>query len=71
MVVLEARDRVGGRVHSYVGPFGAPVDLGASLITGEQESGEVVFRVCALRVCECMCVCVQVHVLVCVCVCVL
>jgi hypothetical protein len=32
---LEARDRVGGRVHSYVGPFGAPVDLGASLITGE------------------------------------
>ncbi|KAI8463520.1 MAG: hypothetical protein J3K34DRAFT_443763 [Monoraphidium minutum] len=34
VVVLEARDRVGGRVHSYVGPFGARVDLGASLITG-------------------------------------
>lgn len=35
VVVLEARDRVGGRVHSYQGPgFSAPVDLGASLITG-------------------------------------
>lgn len=34
MLVLEARDRVGGRVHSYRGPFSAPVDLGASLITG-------------------------------------
>ena len=34
-MVLEARDRVGGRVHSYQGPgFSAPVDLGASLITG-------------------------------------
>lgn len=31
---MEARDRVGGRVHSHTGPFGAPVDLGASLITG-------------------------------------
>jgi phytoene dehydrogenase-like protein len=35
VVVLEARDRVGGRVHSHQGAgFGAPVDLGASLITG-------------------------------------
>ncbi len=34
-VVLEARDRVGGRVHSYSGSgFSAPVDLGASIITG-------------------------------------
>ncbi|EIE23206.1 amine oxidase, partial [Coccomyxa subellipsoidea C-169] len=34
-VVLEARDRVGGRVHSYSdGGFSAPVDLGASIITG-------------------------------------
>lgn len=37
VVVLEARDRVGGRVHSYRGPFSAPVDLGASLITGEAQ----------------------------------
>jgi hypothetical protein len=35
VVVLEARDRVGGRVHSYQGGgFAAPIDLGASLITG-------------------------------------
>lgn len=35
VVVLEARDRVGGRVHSYQqGGFTAPVDLGASIITG-------------------------------------
>ena len=35
VVVLEARDRVGGRVNSYGGDgFGAPVDLGASIITG-------------------------------------
>lgn len=33
--VLEARDRVGGRVHSYRGSgFSVPIDLGASLITG-------------------------------------
>jgi len=33
--VLEARGRVGGRVHSYQGDgFSAPVDLGASLVTG-------------------------------------
>lgn len=34
MEVLEARDRVGGRVHTYTGPFDAPVDVGASIITG-------------------------------------
>ena len=35
VLVLEARDRVGGRVHSYQGPgFRAKVDLGASLVTG-------------------------------------
>ena len=34
-IVLEARDRVGGRVHSYRGSgFSVPIDLGASLITG-------------------------------------
>lgn len=33
--VLEARDRIGGRVHSFEGSgFSVPVDLGASLITG-------------------------------------
>ncbi|KAI3428576.1 hypothetical protein D9Q98_007398 [Chlorella vulgaris] len=35
VTVLEARDRVGGRVYSYQGAgFTAPVDLGASIITG-------------------------------------
>lgn len=35
VTVLEARDRVGGRVHSYQDEgFTAPVDLGASIITG-------------------------------------
>jgi len=34
--VLEARDRVGGRVHSYQGDFACPVDLGASIITGTE-----------------------------------
>lgn len=34
-MVLEARNRVGGRVHSFRGNgFSAPVDLGASIITG-------------------------------------
>ncbi len=34
-MVLEARDRVGGRVHTYTGAgFSGPIDLGASLITG-------------------------------------
>lgn len=33
--MLEARDRVGGRVHTYIGSgFSGPIDLGASLITG-------------------------------------
>ena len=36
VVVLEARDRVGGRVHSYQGDFACPVDLGASIITGTE-----------------------------------
>ncbi|KFM25067.1 Lysine-specific histone demethylase 1A [Auxenochlorella protothecoides] len=35
VVVLEARDRVGGRVHSFQGHgLRAPVDLGASIVTG-------------------------------------
>lgn len=35
MTVLEARDRVGGRVHSYSGGgLGVPADLGASIVTG-------------------------------------
>ena len=36
VVVLEARERLGGRVHSYRGAFSCPVDLGASIITGTQ-----------------------------------
>eukprot|EP00887_Chlorella_sp_A99_P004915 scaffold4.g4915.t1 len=37
VVVVEARDRVGGRVHSHLEPgMGAPVDLGASIITGKR-----------------------------------
>lgn len=35
VVVLEARSRVGGRVNSHSAPgFSAPIDLGASIITG-------------------------------------
>ena len=35
VVVLEARGRVGGRVHTMTGQgFSAGVDLGASIITG-------------------------------------
>lgn len=35
VIVLEARDRVGGRVHTLTGQgFSASVDLGASIITG-------------------------------------
>jgi Flavin containing amine oxidoreductase/DEK C terminal domain len=35
VTVLEARERVGGRVNSHIAPgFDAPVDLGASIITG-------------------------------------
>jgi len=37
VTVLEARDRVGGRVHTLRDAgFACPVDLGASLITGTQ-----------------------------------
>jgi len=37
VVVLEARDRVGGRVNSHTAPgFDVPVDLGASIITGTE-----------------------------------
>ena len=37
--MLEARDRVGGRVHTLRDErFGCPIDLGASLITGTQVS---------------------------------
>ena len=40
-VVLEARERVGGRVYTHHGDgFTAPVDLGASIITGTQPSVE-------------------------------
>jgi monoamine oxidase len=35
VTVLEARERIGGRVHSYTDAgFSCPVDLGASIITG-------------------------------------
>ena len=34
VLVLEARDRVGGRVHTHPDAIGVPVDLGASIITG-------------------------------------
>ena len=37
MVVLEARDRVGGRIQTQQsGGLNAPVDLGASIITGTE-----------------------------------
>ena len=45
VTILEARDRVGGRIHSYVGDdvqgqkMGAPCDLGASIITGTMVDG--------------------------------
>lgn len=34
VIVLEARDRVGGRVHTDVTSLSVPVDMGASIITG-------------------------------------
>jgi monoamine oxidase len=34
VIVLEARKRVGGRVHTDKKSFSAPIDLGASIITG-------------------------------------
>ena len=39
-VVLEARDRIGGRVFTDKSTFAAPIDLGASLITGIQADVE-------------------------------
>ena len=36
--VIEARERVGGRVFTERGSLGAPVDLGAMLITGMEVS---------------------------------
>ena len=40
-IVLEARDRVGGRVHTLTGQgFSAGVDLGASIITGTATNAE-------------------------------
>lgn len=36
VVVIEGRDRVGGRVHTDTSTFSQPVDLGAMLITGVQ-----------------------------------
>lgn len=45
VTLLEARDRVGGRVHTLRDAgFACPVDLGASLITGT--------RVCPIWVCH-------------------
>ena len=34
VIVLEGRDRVGGRAHTIRNKFSAPVDLGASIMTG-------------------------------------
>ena len=36
MIVLEARDRVGGRVWTERETFSAPVDFGASIVTGTE-----------------------------------
>ena len=45
VTILEARDRVGGRVNSHSAPgFGAPVDLGASIITGIQADARKGYR---------------------------
>jgi monoamine oxidase len=41
VTVIEARDRVGGRINSYTGKkFNAPCDLGASIITGREVDGK-------------------------------
>ena len=41
MIVLEARDRVGGRVHTLTGQgFTTGVDMGASIITGTATNAE-------------------------------
>lgn len=45
VVVLEARDRVGGRVNSHQSQeFLAPLDLGASIITGIQADARKILR---------------------------
>lgn len=44
--MLEARDRVGGRVHTLRDErFGCPVDLGASLITGTQARTNHIYHI--------------------------
>ena len=43
--MLEARDRVGGRVHTLTGQeFSVGVDLGASIITGTATNAERALR---------------------------
>ncbi len=51
VVVLEARDRVGGRVHSYQGDFACPVDLGASIITGTEVRDDAAVHMPRCRSC--------------------
>lgn len=34
VTVLEARERIGGRIHTDTDHFGYPIDLGATIITG-------------------------------------
>jgi polyamine oxidase len=42
VTVLEARNRIGGRVHTERGTFGVPVEIGAQFIQGKKnEEGEV------------------------------
>lgn len=36
VVIVEARDRVGGRIHTIREPFSQPVDLGAEFVHGKQ-----------------------------------
>jgi len=40
VIVLEARERVGGRVYTDRDTFSAPVDLGASIVTGISEDAK-------------------------------
>ncbi|EFJ34490.1 hypothetical protein SELMODRAFT_405878 [Selaginella moellendorffii] len=40
VMILEARDRVGGRVYTDRSTFSVPVDLGASIITGVEADAE-------------------------------
>ncbi len=61
VVVLEARQRPGGRVHTSGGDgLSQPVDLGASIITGTQTDEEKGLRpdpsaVLARSACFCLC----------------